>query len=498
LANVGAVPPAGYRLPATGYCLLALIAGAAVAILGTPWSALLVAAVGLLVPIAFWTWRRPERLVVALAVLIPLQVRLNVPGGWALAIGFVVISALAAVVIYQEILRPPSRRCLLPTAYCLLPLAALMSLWAAADLLEAGRRLLYLGWFLILAWLVPRCLRDEAAVARVLKATVVAAVVAAGIGLAQFALQFIVGTLPLLAFWIQFVTPILEGERVATSYLEFGTNWVLIVAGRPLMRAVGTFSGPPDAAQYLGACVPLAIALLLHRERVRARDLLALAILGAFLLLTFSRQAWLGMVAALVVMALASWRARPGIGDLRLRRRLGAVVLAGVLALGFTIGSGAAGRGGGIGLAERLLSIGDRGEASNQDRLQTWATALVLAEQRPILGSGLGNYASGLGERRGAYSHNTYLDLLVETGPLGLLGLLALLGWGAGSAWTVARRAPTERLRAAGIGWLGALAALAVIFFFDDAFFFPRAGQAFWLLLGTLAAGREIALAEEL
>jgi O-antigen ligase len=192
-------------------------------------------------------------------------------------------------------------------------------------------------------------------------------------------------------------------------------------------------------------------------------------------------------------MVLVCWSGRRGTVDDRLRRRLGGLVLLGVLTVAVSIGIGATGRGGRAAVVDRLLSIGDRGDISNLNRLQTWTTALVLAERDPILGSGLGNYASGLGERRGVYSHNTYLDLLVETGPLGLLGLLTLLGWGAGSAWAVARRASTERLRAAGVGCVGAIAGLAVIFFFDDAFFFPRAGQAFWLLLGVLAAGREIA-----
>jgi O-antigen ligase len=143
-------------------------------------------------------------------------------------------------------------------------------------------------------------------------------------------------------------------------------------------------------------------------------------------------------------------------------------------------------------IVHRAQSIGDQSDSSNRHRIETWSRALLLAEEHPVLGTGLGNYGSAIGEHRGAYSHNTYLDVLVETGPLGLLGLLVLLGWAASAARRVAHAAPHPGLQAFGLGALGSLVALAVIFFFDDAFYFPRAGQAFWLLLGLIAAAQRL------
>lgn len=499
--------------------ILALFIGIAVAVAGPLFSPLLVGGPLLMGAALAWVWHRPDAGVAALAFLIPLQVRLNLPGDWSLALGFVAICGLAAVAAYRGLtdaacptsprglgdrdasaIGSPTRRSratdkdrfhyLLPVACWLLIAAGLASLFPAAQKGEAFRRGLYLGWFLLLLWLVPQCVRSPEAVVGVTRAGLAAASLAALIGVAQFAAQLWVGALPLMTFWIEFVTPILEGERVAASYLEHGTNWVLWVGGQPILRAIGPFSGPPDVAQYLGIALPIAIALALSRPRLRGRELAALSILILFLLLSFSRQGWVGIVAGLLVIAAGA----AATGGRMLSRRVGLLLAVAGLSATTALVAGSLQREGPLAaVVDRLRSFGDPGDVSSLARFETWRTALVLAEERPLLGAGLGNYGSAAGERRGTYSHNTYLDLLVETGPLGLLGLLLLLAWAATGAWHVAYRGQTPELRAFGLGALGAVAALALIFFFDDAFFFPRAGQAFWLLLGLIAAGARFA-----
>jgi O-antigen ligase len=493
---------------APGTAFLALAVGAVAAVAGPKWGPLAVGGALLLGLLATWAWRRLDAAVAAFAFLIPLQVRLNLPGDWSLAAGFIAISGLGAVFLYRQLVGAAADETVgsegdagasgrsdldwqLPVL--LFAGAAVMSLWVAIDLGEAGRRLLYLVWFLLLFWLVPRCVRSEAALDRVLRATLAAAAIAAVIGLVQFALQFVVGTLPLLYFWIRFVTPILEGERVASSYQTYSTNWLLLTTP-PLMRAIGTFSGPPDAAQYLAVCLPLLGARLLQRPHIRVREMIGPSILLLFLVLTFSRQAWIGLLCALPVMYLAGTKLRDG----HLRRRLGYLIAGGVLLLTGVFVAGTADPASPAGhVAERLRSIGDRNDRSNDHRFRSWSQALMVTERHPVLGTGLGNYAVAVEERRGAYSHSTYLDVLAETGPLGLLGLLGILGWGLGSAWDVVRRGRTPTLQAVGVGALGAMTALTLIFFVDDAFYIPRAGQAFWLLLGLIAAARQILSAAE-
>jgi O-antigen ligase len=515
--------------------LIALALGAGVAVAGPRWGPLLGGAPLLLLPLLAVAFRHPGVALAGLALLIPLQVRLNLPGGLSLAVGFLVISALAAVAAYRELLgeasarngrreaqgagreeRPPSLAgmlvpspprprtsggrgdpCSLDRTASLLALAltlfvgaALLSLGAAVEFGEAARRLLYLGWFLALFWLAPRCVRGPEGLGKVVRALAAGAILAALVGLVQFALQFVVGALPMMWFWVQFVMPILEGERVAAAHLEHGTNWVLEIGSQPILRAIGPFSGPPDLAQYLAIVVPLSAAMLLQRPRIRARELAGPVVILLFLAFSFSRQAWVGIFLGFAVMiVLGSGQGTPG--RERVSRRLGLLLASGVAAATLLVTLGSIQREGPLGAAvNRVQSILDPADTSNRERFATWSSALLLAEARPILGAGLGNYAVAVGDRRGAYSHNTYLDLLVEIGPLGLLGFLLLLGWAFTASARLARAG--SEISTFGLGAAGAVVALGVIFFFDDAFFFPRAGQAFWLLLGLIASAERM------
>jgi O-antigen ligase len=491
--------------------LLALASGAVVAVAGPGWGSLLIGGALLLCFLLPAIWCRLDWGVAALAFLIPLQIRLNLAADWALAVGFIGISGLAGVLALRQLLgRTGDRRRtpdptlgtrLLLSTFCFLP--AVASLWVTPELVDTVRRLLYLSWFLLLFWILPSIIQSEEAIERVVRALVAGGVAAALVGLAQFALQFVVGPLALLGFWIQFVSPILEGERTA-GVLQQGTNWVLSIGGQALMRAIGPFFAPQDAAQYLGVCLPLAAARLLSRPRLRARDLLLLAILLLFLTFTFARQAWVGVSAGLSAVALGSWlsagrpslapgTSRPVPTDQRcLSRRLSCLLVGSILLALGALGVASSTRSEAeTPVLNRLLSITDPSDGSNQDRFFVWSQALTLAERHPMLGVGLGGFAIAAQGPRGYYAHNAYLDFLVETGPVGLLGLLGLLGWGLSTAWHIARHGPTTGLQLFGLGSLGSVTAVAVIFFFDDAFYIPRAGQALWLLLGLLAAAAQ-------
>lgn len=486
--------------PALLGALAALVLGAGVTLAGPRWGPLLGGASLLAFTFLVVVGRRPDLGMALFAFLIPLQARVNLPRDLSLAIGFLVISGLTLVAVYRELLprvgKPPRDG----NAHFLLPLtlfvgAALMSLWVAEELGEAARRGLYLAWFLALFWLTPRLVRGTETLVRVLRALSVATGIAAVIGLAQFALQFVVGALPLMWFWVEHVMPILEGERVAATHLQHGTNWILHVGGQPLMRAIGPFSGPPDAAQYLAIAVPLLTALTLQRPRLQWRDVACLSLAVLFLGASFSRQAWVGIFLGFLAMLLIGARGgrrRNAARDL-LPRRLGLLLAIGSMAGALLVVAGSIQRDGPLGaVANRFQSILDPRDTSNQERFATWRSAFGLAEERPVLGAGLANYGVAVGDRRGAYSHNTYLDVLVEIGPLGLLGLLLLLGWAFSAAARIARGARDGEVRAFGMGAAGAIVAIAVIFFFDDAFFFPRAGQAFWLLLGLIVAAERL------
>src|SRR5205085_6863381 len=120
-------------------------------------------------------------------------------------------------------------------------------------------------------------------------------------------------------------------------------------------------------------------------------------------------------------------------------------------------------------LTSRLRSIADPSQSSNQERLETWRFGLSAVERYPVLGTGVGNFFSAIGDNRhSGYAHDAYLDVWAETGPAGLIGLLLLLG----SAWGIAGRIYQEArepiLRTFGLAALGTLGWLTILFVFDD------------------------------
>jgi O-antigen ligase len=70
-------------------------------------------------------------------------------------------------------------------------------------------------------------------------------------------------------------------------------------------------------------------------------------------------------------------------------------------------------------------------EGSNQGRLAVWAKAISISKEHPLLGVGLGAFSyevNSLSEYRDPiYAHNLYLELLAETGIIGIGLFMAIL-----------------------------------------------------------------------
>lgn len=215
----------------------------------------------------------------------------------------------------------------------------------------------------------------------------------------------------------------LRGAGDAVSVNRFA-NWLLL----PLFLSMGYFS---------------------RKGRSRAERLLAFACLGALsiaLLGTISRSALLGLAVGGFVLMVLTFRERP--------IQAVAIVVLGLLGAGV------------LALLARLLGFDDLilyrfssevlGESGRESR---WATALHLFSQDPILGIGIGNYATYAGFVMGD-AHNAFLNMLVESGLVGLLPQLILF------AYTLYRLAVRPRVSNELTEWrpyfLGAFFALVV------------------------------------
>jgi putative inorganic carbon (HCO3(-)) transporter len=301
------------------------------------------------------------------------------------------------------------------------------------------------------------------------------------------------------AWWDRIVAALLAGELI-TSVIGlrqlYGDSSELARWADPnsvadgTVRIYSTLENPNLLAGYLLVVLPLALAALL-RWRRPARRLFALAALAlglAALVLTYSRGAWMGLVAAAAVVALLL--------ALRLTRRwpplwrrlMPLLLLAGGAALLAVL----------VWQVEplrvRVLSLlAGRGDSSNNFRINVWLAALDMIQARPWIGIGPGNDAFNqiypLFQQPKFNALSAYsipLELAVEAGIPGLLA-------GIGLVWSTLA-AGVQQWRAGGSAALPALATIAIVVALgvqgltDTIFFRPEVQLIGWFAVASVAA----------
>ncbi|MDE2817099.1 MAG: O-antigen ligase family protein [Chloroflexota bacterium] len=270
------------------------------------------------------------------------------------------------------------------------------------------------------------------------------------------------------------------------------------LAGGILMRAHGTFGQPNPYGGYLALILPIALAIALSAPRHHIRLLgwgvsIALA-LG--IVVSLSRGAWLGTLAALsVVWLLESQRNRPGTIVLAYCGFTATLI---VLILGvipeailsrvtdlFVYGSR---------LAQELRAGPNADNWAILERVSQWYAGWQMFAENPYLGVGIGNYPkayevyalpgwpTGVG-----HAHNYYLNLAAEGGVLTLTAFLLFLGL----AWYLSirawRRAPDIWGRLLALGLMGSLAAFSAHSLVDS-LFVHSIGILLGILFGLLSA----------
>jgi O-antigen ligase len=347
----------------------------------------------------------------------------------------------------------------LPTvSFSVLAIAAIASGLLSSDPSHALSRVLYLISFGIFAGSVAYA--RSAGVIRdrdVLVPSLIGATAAAIALIAQFTLQFAIGTATVhnqLLSWY----PVFGGSSAGTSA---GANWIVPNFG--LLRAVFPFMTSPGAGQYMMVAFVTGV-LVLHfdLDSPNRRWLRwGVLIMGCGLAATLSRQAWVG---ALVAMAIVFIQVRPA------RLLMGVVVVAAVAFVVPLPGTNET-------LGQYLLLSTDIQSQSSGTRVAIWSQAIHYVEHDSLLGLGSGLYQT-LSTGAGLYyAHNVLLDALVELGFLGGAAFIAFV------------------LRLLAITWERSrelvflvLVAVVVANMFDDALYLPRNGFLIAALVG-LAGG---------
>jgi O-antigen ligase len=296
-----------------------------------------------------------------------------------------------------------------------------------------------------------------------------------------------------LAAVIGAVTALLQAYGLRTEYVS-------------LNRAPGGTFGNRNFMAHL--CVIALPALSFTALRARTRNdylgwSFGVALIGAALVMSRSRAAWLALIVAAIVMApLAFIALRRGRGTLRLRRLF-------LLPVAAALGGGAS-----LVLPNTLdwrsdspyldtaKSVVNYKEGSGAGRLVQYGNTLKMSLRHPIFGVGPGNWAveyphfaadhdpslSSEGMTSNPWPSSDWMTFLSERGVAAFvllaLAMLALVadGWrGVGGGVEV-----DDRLRA--VTLLGTLGVLLVVGSFDAVLLLPVPALAAWALLGALSS----------
>ena len=237
------------------------------------------------------------------------------------------------------------------------------------------------------------------------------------------------------------------------------------------VRAKVTFADPNIMGSFQLAAAALAFPLVLIARdwRLKVAGLLVIFATVAGLLSTGSRGATVGFAIALLVVLAFS----------RIRFSAKVAVLLAVVLLG---GAWFAFIADPVWLENRVLNVAEDG--SMLARVYMGASAMEIAADNPR-GVGIGNYPVYYPFYRDASvrfnlieSHTAYLTILVETGLLGLLAFLGVLGTSFVATARAAWRSADPTIHALAVGAMAASIGLAA-----QAFTYSLENSKFWWLI---------------
>lgn len=276
-------------------------------------------------------------------------------------------------------------------------------------------------------------------------------------------------------------------------------------------RAFGTFGQPNPFGALMGLTLPLAlgttwgylVSAWQHRQK-SARWKTDVSLMGIYgvmagiilagLLVSWSRGAWIGFAAAVVVMI---WLTPRKFWQGTLAMAVVGGLFVGLWSAGLLPAS----------ISNRITSFTEdfsgfkdmRGAVINDDnfavveRLAHWQAAIRMAEERPLLGVGFGNYEAAYEKfmlvnwpLALGHAHNYYLNLLAETGIVGLIAYLVMGAVIIRLTFRAIQKASTPIERGIAVGLMGIWTHLSIHSLFDK-LYVNNLFLVIGVLLGLLA-----------
>ncbi len=184
------------------------------------------------------------------------------------------------------------------------------------------------------------------------------------------------------------------------------------------IRVYSTFDNPNVLGEYLVMMIPLCLGVFWKTKKDGSKTIFALIFLclGACMIFTWSRGAWLGVFLATALFLFIT------------DKRWALLAVVGVFLLPMLLSSGSA-------IADRLLSIGNTKDSSTAYRVSIWHGSINMIRDFWLSGIGLGSDAFSMiypkyaldGANFALHAHNLFLQILAETGIMGLVTFLALI-----------------------------------------------------------------------
>jgi putative inorganic carbon (hco3(-)) transporter len=279
-----------------------------------------------------------------------------------------------------------------------------------------------------------------------------------------------------------------SANAVVGIYTFFGGSGALhLLVNNRFFRAFGTFGQPNPFGGFMGLLVPLAamtaygyLARIWDDRKVNGRISLSLVALLCFyacasllmvlaLFFSWSRGAWLGFGVSMIVVLFALPRRfwQSVLGVLLMMSVLGAAWSTGILPSSIVDRVSSATQELFVLTDVRAVDITPENYAI-VERLAHWQAAINMTEQHPWLGVGLGNYEATYNryrllnwEESLGHAHNYYLNVLGETGIIGLAAYLAVFVRITWLTWQT-RAHPDTLSRCVVVGLLGSWSYLLV------------------------------------
>lgn len=232
--------------------------------------------------------------------------------------------------------------------------------------------------------------------------------------------------------------------------------------------------GSDVAGGYLAQFLPFLFAGFLWERTLASRIIMLIGfcvgLLG--LLVTYSRGSWLALlISLLVLLTMRNWKLLP-------------IILVALLSLWGILPESVRAR---LSMTEVASDRETQLDESSRGRINYWESALNIAMDHPF-GVGFNRikeYMSSYSSKRiHVDSHNTYLQIAVEMGLLGLLlflWMLACFGW---RAWKIYRTRTDPISTTWAGGAVGCLVAFLIVNMFYSNFFRDTVVGSFWVAMG--------------